>query len=177
MMLTPVEVRNQKFEKGFRGYREQEVNGFLFKVAEEYEELYRENVELKERLQRLEFELAKYRKMEETLNQSLLLAQQTAEEVKAKAGQEADLMLQEAKKSIAEMFSIYEDILKRLHVFKTEMKSYLMAQVELIDNNEKRINDITNFFYSRDMKEILDNLSRVAGKDRVANAGAGSREG
>ena len=164
MALTPIEIRQQKFRRSFHGYHQQEVNNYLARIVEDYEELYQENAELKERLQKSEFQLAKYRNLEETLNQSLVVAQKTGEEVKANARQEAELMLQEARGRIGEIFVINEDIIKRLNVFKTEMKYYLSAQIEMMDKNERRIEDIVEFFYSRDMKEILEKLTEVEKK-------------
>lgn len=165
MAITPVEIRNQKFKKGIGGYSEQEVNRFLLAVADDYEQLYQENAELKETVKRFEFELAKYRKMEETLNQSLIVAQQTAEEIVANARRQTEAMFGEARKRISDIFVVYEDILKRLGVFKSEIKAYLVSQMELLEKNEKRIDELTEFFYRRDMKDALEGLSRVKGDE------------
>jgi len=156
--LTPVDIRNQRFKKAFRGYSEAEVNRFLLTVAEEYEKLYRNHVELKESLKKREFELAKYRELEETLQQSIVLAQKMAEEVVANAERQAESIKQAARQRIAEIFGIYEDVLKRLNVFRAEIKSMLSTQAELLEQSGKRLDEIFDFFYSRDMKEIMDKL-------------------
>ncbi|HHV77000.1 MAG TPA: DivIVA domain-containing protein [Syntrophothermus lipocalidus] len=161
MTLTPVDIRNQRFKKTWRGYSESEVNRFLVTLAEEYEKLYRDNVELKENLKKKEFELSKYQKLEETLQQSIVLAQKAAEEVVADAHREAESIKENARRRIAEMFDVYEDILKRLGVFRVEIRSMLLSQVELLEQSGKRLDDIADFFYSRDMKEVLDKLSRA----------------
>lgn len=172
MPMTPVEIRNHRFRKGMRGYNDQEVNNFLILVAEEYETLYQENAELKESIQKYEFELIKYKKMEETLKQSLVLAQQTAEELKANARVEADLILKEARQRVAEIFLVYEDILKRLAVFKSEIKSFMMSQIELMEKSEKKIDDIVGFFNSQDTRQIMNNLQAI-GEEEKARTGTG----
>lgn len=177
MALTPIEIRQQKFRRSFHGYHQQEVNNYLARIVEDYEKLYQENAELKERLQKSEFQLARYRDLEETLNQSLVVAQKAGEEVKANARREAELMLQEARGRIGEIFVLYEDIIKRLNVFKTEMKYYLSAQIEMMDKNERRIENIVEFFYSRDMKEILEKLTEVEKKGVKISEDPGDEQG
>ncbi len=160
MTLTPVDIRNQRFKKAWRGYSEAEVNRFLLTVAEEYEKLYRDHMELKESLRKKEFELAKYQELEETLQQSIVLAQKMAEELVANAEKQAESINKAARQRIAEVFGIYEDVLKRLNVFRAEIRAMLHAQIELLDENSKRLDDILNFFYSQDIKEVLDKLSQ-----------------
>lgn len=160
-MISPIEIRKNEFRRSFRGYNEREVNSFLIRVAEEFEALYHENAESKERIQRLEFEMARYKKMEETLNQTLVLAQQTAEELRVNAEKEAGLLLEGARIRIVEIFGAYEEILKRLQVFQSELRSFLSANVEMMEGYDRRIAEISSFFYSQDMKEILNALGKV----------------
>ena len=102
-MITANEIRNQQFRKGVRGYSEDEVRNFLALIAQDYEALYSENAKIREAMQRLEQDLSRYHRMEETMNSSLILAQQTAEDLKAIARQEAQLMLEEAKQRISDV--------------------------------------------------------------------------
>ena len=107
-MITGMEIRNQQFRKKIRGYDEDEVKNFLARIAVDYENMYSENARLKENIQQVQYELDKYRKMEETMNNSLILAQQTAEEFKTNARHEADLYLKEAKQKITQILSVYQ---------------------------------------------------------------------
>ena len=50
MPLTPLDIHNKEFSKGFRGYDEDEVNEFLDQVIKDYEMVIREKKELEERL-------------------------------------------------------------------------------------------------------------------------------
>ncbi|QGT99689.1 Cell division initiation protein DivIVA [Candidatus Syntrophocurvum alkaliphilum] len=160
-MITAMEIRNQQFSKAVRGYKEDEVKNFLYQLAQDYEALYSENVKLREEMQRVEYEIEKYRKIEETMNNSLVLAQQTAEEVKNNAQKEADLILENSKRKIAETLMIYQEIIKRLNLFNAELKSQVNGQLELLEKNEKKVEELSNFFYAKDIKDVLEKLEKA----------------
>lgn len=164
-MITGIEIRNQQFKKKVRGYDEDEVKNFLMRLAGDYENIYSENAQLRENIQRVQYELEKYRKMEETMNNSLILAQQTAEDVKTSARREANLFLQEAKLKIARLLSVYQDILKRLNVFSVELKAQLGSQIEMLDKNQHKMDELSDFFYGRDLKEMLEVMEKVELED------------
>lgn len=160
-MITAMEIRNQQFGKSLRGYDQDEVKNFLMQMAQDYENLYSENATLKESIRRLEGELKKYHNIEETMNNSLIFAQQTAEDMKTSARREADLILEDAKKRIAEVLMIYQEIIKRLSLFSTELKAQIGGQMELLEKNQKKVEELTEFFYSKDLKDMLEKLEKV----------------
>jgi cell division initiation protein len=96
MPLTPLDIVNKEFKHGFRGYNEDDVNEFLDEVVRDYEALIRENDELKENTSGMTERLEQYRKLEATLQSTLVIAQQTSEEVKQAARKEAELIVREA---------------------------------------------------------------------------------
>jgi cell division initiation protein len=164
-MITAMEIRNQQFGKSLRGYNEEEVKNFLMQLAQDYENLYSQNATLKESIQRLEAELLKYHKIEDTMNNSLIFAQQTAEDMKTNARREAELILVDAKKRIAELLMVYQEVIKRLNLFNTELKAQMSGQMELLEKNQQRIEECTQFFYSKDLKDIVEKLEQVNIKD------------
>jgi cell division initiation protein len=164
-MITAMEIRNQQFGKSLRGYDQDEVKNFLMQLAQDYENLYSENATLKDTIRRLEGELSKYRKIEETMNNSLIFAQQTAEEMKASARKESELILENAKKRIAEVLMVYQEVIKRLTVFSAELKAQLGGQMEMLEKNQKKIDELSEFFYSRDLKDMLEKLEHVEVKE------------
>jgi cell division initiation protein len=115
-MITGMEIRNQQFGKKFRGYDPEEVKKFIYNLAQDYENLYSENVVLRENIQKVKYELDHYRKLEETMNNSLILAQQTAEMIKANAQKESEMILEESRKKFAEKFHVYQEVLQRLNL-------------------------------------------------------------
>ena len=164
-MITAMEIRNQQFSKTLRGYDQEEVKNFLMQLAQDYENLYSQNATLKESIKRLESELQKYRKIEDTMNNSLIFAQQTAEDMKTNARREADLILEDAKRRIAELLMVYQEVIKRLNLFNTELKAQMSGQIEMLEKNQHRVEELSQFFYSKDLKEILEKLEQVNIKD------------
>ena len=108
-MLTPMDIHNKEFKRGFRGYSEEDVDAFMDNIADDYEKVYREYCEIKEKCEKLQDKLSQYEKMESTMNSTLMLAQQTAENVKVSARKEADLILQEAENKKKKMLTEHAD--------------------------------------------------------------------
>ena len=93
-MLTPLDLNNKNFSKGFRGYDTEEVDEFFTKVAKDFERLYQDNVELKDAVERVSAKLEYYQQMESTMQNTLVIAQETADEVKKNSEQKAALLEQ-----------------------------------------------------------------------------------
>ena len=82
MKLTPMDINNKEFKKAIRGYSPEEVDEFLDDVVENYEELYKENSRLKDSLNRANEKIEHYEKLEITIQNTLLLAQNAADQAK-----------------------------------------------------------------------------------------------
>lgn len=143
-MFTPVDLENVFFRRGIRGYRVGEVQEFMSRLTQDYETLYRENIDLKEQIEKLNNKLNQYLLVEETLRNTMLLAQETAEEVKSAAKKEADLILEEAKQQAEEIRHKIkvdtENELKNLAIlknqaefFRCQFKSFLNGLLEVAD--------------------------------------------
>ena len=91
-MLTPMEIHNHQFKKGFRGYNENEVDDFLDRIVADFEKLLRDNERLKNQVNSNEKEIEQYRKLEKSLNETLMVAQRTADEVISSARKNADML-------------------------------------------------------------------------------------
>ena len=89
-MLTPMDIHDHQFKKAFRGYNENEVDDFLDKVVADFERLLNENERLKNQLYTLENDIEKYRGLEKTMNDTLIVAQRTADEVITAAKRNAE---------------------------------------------------------------------------------------
>ena len=144
-MLTPMDIHNKEFKRGFRGYSEEDVDAFMDDIAGDYEKVYREYCELKERCDKLQDKLTQYEKMESTMNSTLMLAQQTAENVKVSAGKEADLILQEAsnkKKQMMDETTLslqasqqeLDKIKSQTRSFRAKCRAILTSQLRLLDD-------------------------------------------
>ncbi|WP_453997082.1 DivIVA domain-containing protein [Bacillus nitroreducens] len=147
MPLTPLDIHNKEFNKGFRGYDEDEVNEFLDQVIKDYEMVIREKKELESKLSELNEKLGHFTNIEETLNKSILIAQETAEEVKRNASKEAKLIVKEAEKNAdriinealakSRKISIeIEELKKQSKVFRNRFKMLIEAQLDLLNNDD-----------------------------------------
>jgi cell division initiation protein len=147
MPLTPLDIHNKEFSKGFRGYDEDEVNEFLDQVIKDYEIVLREKKELEERLNEMTDRMGHFNSMEETLNKSILIAQEVAEDVKRNAQKEAKLIMKEAEKnadrivneSLSKARKIaleIEELKKQSKVFRTRFKMLIEAQLDLLDTDD-----------------------------------------
>ncbi|MDE3154685.1 MAG: DivIVA domain-containing protein [Acidobacteriota bacterium] len=97
MKVTPLDLRQQRFRKGFRGFDAVEVTSFLAEVADDYEQALREADRLRQDLSRMEAVLAEHREQERNLRNTLLTAQRLADEIRQNAETEAQRIIREAE--------------------------------------------------------------------------------
>ncbi|EIA26501.1 Putative cell division protein DivIVA, partial [Candidatus Arthromitus sp. SFB-4] len=99
MKITPVDITNKEFRKMLRGYDPEEVDEFLDQIVEDYEELFKENSLLKEKINAMNEKIEHYSKIESTIQNTLLLAQNAAEQAKVSSQKEADMVIKHANDS------------------------------------------------------------------------------
>lgn len=97
MKLTPLDIHHKEFTHALRGYNEAEVDAFLDQVADELERLFKENIDLSEKIEGLEGKVRDYQDMERTLHNTLLSAQRSADDMMHKAQREAEAVLKDAE--------------------------------------------------------------------------------
>jgi cell division initiation protein len=147
MSLTPLDIHNKEFGRAFRGYKEDEVDEFLDDVVKELEGYIRENIRLKDEVEKFQNNVDQYRKMEQTLNSTLIVAQETADEVKATARKEAELIvreadekaeriLEEAREKAKKVAAENEHVRLQTQLLKTRLKTLLRAQLDLLDTGD-----------------------------------------
>ncbi len=147
MPITPMDIQNKEFERSFRGYDIEDVDEFLDRVAKDLEQLTRENMELKDQLSQLQEKNKNYQKLEETMHNAIVVAQETADEVKQNAKREADLIRREADKEAqriiedaryrsSKILSEQEELFKQARVFKMRFRSFIEAQLSSLENED-----------------------------------------
>lgn len=145
--LTPLDIHNKEFSRGFRGYDEDDVNEFLDQIIKDYELVMREKKELKKQVDDMKDRLGHFSNIEETLNKSILIAQETAEDVKGNANKESKLIIKEAEKNADRIINEalhksrsiaieVEELKKQAKVFRTRLKMLVEAQLDLIENDD-----------------------------------------
>jgi cell division initiation protein len=97
MSLTPVEIRHVRLGRRPLGYERGTTDRLLADVAASFEDVWRERADLRDEIERLESELHRQREVEEALRNTLLSAERLADELRARAHREADLIVEEAR--------------------------------------------------------------------------------
>jgi cell division initiation protein len=97
LRITPLDIRNHLFPRGFGGYAREEVDAFLEMVSEDYEALIRESESYRERVIRLEAQVEKLSSNEAILQETLTTAHRLSEDLKTTAVKEAEVILGEAE--------------------------------------------------------------------------------
>ena len=158
MALTALEIKDKRFYVKFRGYDAKEVEEFQDMVYRDYEKLVRENHELETKISALEERLNYFDEMKDSLSQSVLIAQDTAERVKhaanersetivRQAEQDAHHLVEEAKAKANEILRHATDNAKKVaveteelknktRVFHQRLKSTIESQLSIIDTPE-----------------------------------------
>ena len=97
MNVSPLDLRQQRFRKSFRGYDPVEVGSFLLAVADDYEQALRETDQLRQDLTRMEAALTEHREHAKNLQNTLTTAQKLSDDIKANAELEAKRIIREAE--------------------------------------------------------------------------------
>jgi cell division initiation protein len=97
MALTPLDIQQQRFRIGFRGYDPKEVEAFLEQAANACEDLQRENLRLKDEVNKIQGDIEAYRKREDTIKRALLHSQKVLDQMRENARRQADVIVAEAK--------------------------------------------------------------------------------
>ena len=148
-MLTPLDIENKRFSKQMmNGYNVEEVDDFLDEIGADYAKKCREVQDKDKEFDELKKEIEKYKSLESTLQNTLVMAQSTAEEVKNVAKKQADQLLNEAKATaerdvidLEQKVSLkkreLESLQKQFDIYKAKMESLLISQLELIKEVNK----------------------------------------
>ena len=151
-MITPLDIENKRFSKQMmNGYSVEEVDDFLDELTADYSKNYKENSELKSKVEELSKSLEHYKSIESTLNNTLVMAQSTAEDIKKVAQQQADQIINEAKSNaqkqvddlnneVVAKTKEVEDVKKQFDIYKAKMESLLISQLELLKDINKEDN-------------------------------------
>ena len=148
-MITPLDIENKRFAKQMvNGYSVEEVDDFLDELTADYSKNYKEVNELRAKVEELNNSLVQYKTIESTLQNTLVMAKSTAEEVKNVAKQKADQIVEEAKanaqKQVDELNNEIilkqkelDDVKKQFDIYKAKMESLLISQLELLKDVNK----------------------------------------
>ena len=188
MALTPLDIHNKEFHVRLRGYDQDEVNDFLDQIIMDYEIALKQNEKLQNELDQSLEKLKYFNDLKDSLNQSIIVAQEAADKVKANSQKEAEIINKEAQKqgqdiieqandkakNIVEEASAKakrlavetDDLRKQARIFRQKLQVMMESQLEVVKGSEwddilKR-GDTSNYSAIQDAirrDETLDNDS------------------
>jgi cell division initiation protein len=148
MSLTPVEIRHVKLRRGLFGYDQEAVDRLLDEVAASFENVWRERADLRDDVENLEGELGRHREIESALRSTLLSAERMADDVRAQAHREAEVIISEARARARDVTGGAEiereriaSEVRRLRSLQADLRSeyraFLHAALERLDTDSE----------------------------------------
>ncbi len=149
-MLTPVEIQNRVFKSGGLGYDKKDVDSFMKEIVDSYEILYREKMELADKVNVLNDGLQNYKTIEKTMQKALLLAQKTAEEtqetalrnahaIEKEAMTKSEIIVSDAKRELERIHQKIVQLCQQYETYKVQFKNLAAAQIELLETESFQI--------------------------------------
>ena len=181
-MLTPMDIHAKEFSKSFRGFDENEVNDFLNEVMQAYASALDENERLRADLAREQKTIEDFRRIEQSVRETLVVAQKTAEDMMTNAKQNADHTLEMAAKEaqnlrreaqlhakaqmdeaadrLRDVVAEYERLVREKHQFLRRMKGNVQAELALIEDAIAEMPDMAAEKKAKSLAEEDDRKSK-----------------
>lgn len=149
-MLTPVEIQNRIFKSGGLGYDKKDVDAFMKEIVDSYELIYREKMELADKVNVLNDALQNYKTIEKTMQKALMLAQKTAEEtqetalrnahaIEKEAMTKSEIIVSDAKRELERIHQKTIQLCQQYEKYKLQFKNLAAAQIELLETESFQI--------------------------------------
>ena len=201
MALTPLDIHNKEFHVKLRGYDQDEVNDFLDQIIKDYENTLKENDRLADSLQQNKEKLKYFNDLKDSLNQSIIVAQEAADKVKATSQKEAKIINHEAQKQgqdiidqanakakhiideasrKAKKIAIEtDDLRKQARIFRQRLQVMMESQLEVIKGSDwdeiLKQGDVSSFEEIQDAirhDDSLDNFGQNEVQSDASSDGA-----
>ena len=148
-MLTPEDIDKQQFSKQFKGYAVEEVDDFLEELTNDYEVLMLANKKQEDKIKELEAKIDGLSTNTNVLQETLLIAKQTADEMRRRAEEEANMIVGEAKKMLEDRAGNIDQIIqekqdtleflkKEIEEYKSKAERMLIEQLEILKKIEEQ---------------------------------------
>ena len=155
--FTPLELRKRVFAKSFRGYDIEDVRRFLEALAEDLEDVFRKLDELERENDRLKGENVRHRETEDTLKQTLLLAQRSAETLMSTTEKEAERRLNDAERQadllMQQGMERVSDTEKKIRDLRLERRNFHLKLQGMLDMFQQVLN------FDREEEELESSVS------------------
>ncbi len=169
-MLTPIEIQNTTFRSAPGGYSKSQVNKFLAQIQKDYELLYRQNMELTDKIGTLTDRVQYYSTMEKSLHKALVLAEKAAEETKLTADKNAQSIEKEARAQAQliladaanDLYRLHEQtmrLMKQYETYKAQFVALIKSQTDLLSSQPFQIN-------VKEFEAYTEYLQKVSSNDK-----------
>ncbi len=145
MKISPLSIKKQEFSKSFRGFDQEEVQAFLEKLSDEFEELQTENESIKRELEDANIRLSEFARIERSLQDTLLRAQESSTKAVESTKKQTGLMIKEAEIKASQVFEkakIKADEIRDSVIALREEKNLIVAKLKAIINSQARLLDM-----------------------------------
>ena len=148
-MLTPEDIDKQQFSKQFKGYAVEEVDDFLEELTNDYEVLMLANKKQEDKIKELEAKIDGLSTNTNVLQETLLIAKQTADEMRRRAEEEVNMIVGEAKKMLEDRAGNIDQIIEEkqntlkflqneIETYKAKAERMLIEQLEVLKKIEEQ---------------------------------------
>lgn len=142
-MLTPLDIDNKQFTKQFKGYDAKEVDDFLDEISDDYDKLMQDNVELQKKIEEQDAKIEQYRGLETTLQETLIVAKGTAdnmidiakkesEQILQKAKTEAEQKIKDINQEVDQRRLDLDNVKKEVNMYKAKVEATLISILEML---------------------------------------------
>lgn len=165
MKLTPMDINSKEFKRGLRGYNPEEVDEFIDEVVENYEDLFKENSKLREKVASLTEQIEHFQKIEATIQNTLVLAQNAADQAKETSKRESELIVRNANETAQRIVDkAHNDVIQindefdrtkqEFIKFRAKFRNFIKTQLETFDDLERDVNK--NFNIATPVEEKIE---------------------
>lgn len=139
-----------KFNTTISGYSKDEVDSYMYKISLEYEKMLERLKQTDEKCGRLEYDLLRYKNLEDSMQKAILLAEQGANNMKKFSVSESKMILEDAKRNANKIINDAitradsidkekEELRKKVINYKRKFKSILEDSLSEIDSFDEII--------------------------------------
>lgn len=165
MALTPLDIQNKSFSTKMRGYNQDEVDDFLDMIVRDYEAVLQENREMEKAIKHSEEKLEYFNELKDALNQSIIVAQDTADKVKTSASKESEVLVTSAQNKADELVANAEararEINEKAEEKAREMLTEATAQAIQLANETNDLKKKTRVFHQQLMLLVQSQLEQT----------------
>ena len=177
MGLTPLDIHNKEFPVKMRGYDQDEVNNYLDQIIRDYEIVLKDKRDFESKLKFAEEKVEHFNTLQESLNKSIIVAQEAADRLKENAAKEAEIiqleaennadhLLDEAVATARKIMAETEELKKQSRIFRQRLQLIIESQLEMVKDDEWEKTLSFNLEDSLDLSNVQETIEHFEKKEQ-----------